>query len=73
MEQRVGSGQFDSIDDEGEIRRNAMLWTILIILLVLWALGFGFAGAAVGNLIHILLVLALVVLVVQLVTGRRAV
>lgn len=73
MEQRVGSGQFDSIDDKGEIRRNAMLWTILIILLVLWALGFGFAGAAVGNLIHILLVLALVVLVVQLVTGRRAV
>jgi uncharacterized membrane protein YtjA (UPF0391 family) len=49
-----------------------MLWTILIVLLVLWALGFGFAGAAVGNLIHILLVLALVVLAVQLITGRRA-
>ena len=41
-----------------------MLWTIMLVLLVLWALGFGFAGAAVGNLIHILLVLALVVLVV---------
>jgi uncharacterized membrane protein YtjA (UPF0391 family) len=50
-----------------------MLWTILIVLLVLWALGFGLAGAAVGNLIHLLLVVALVVLVVQLVTGRRAV
>ena len=50
-----------------------MLWTIIIILLVLWSLGFGFAGAAVGNLIHILLVVALVVLVVQLVSGRRAV
>ncbi len=50
-----------------------MLWTILIVLLVLWALGFGFAGASVGPLIHILLVLALVVLIVQLVTGRRAV
>lgn len=49
-----------------------MLWTILLVLLVLWALGFGFAGAAVGNLIHILLVLALVVLIVQLITGRRA-
>ena len=48
-----------------------MLWTIIIILLVLWAVGFGFAGAAVGNLIHILLVIALVVLVVQLITGRR--
>jgi hypothetical protein len=48
-----------------------MLWTIIILLLVLWALGFGFAGAAVGNLVHLLLVLALVVLIVQLVTGRR--
>jgi uncharacterized membrane protein YtjA (UPF0391 family) len=50
-----------------------MLWTIIIILLVLWALGFGFAGAAVGNLIHILLVIAVVVLLVQLITGRRSV
>lgn len=48
-----------------------MLWTIILILLVLWALGFGFAGAAVGNLIHILLVIAVVVLLVQLITGRR--
>ncbi|HMQ03420.1 MAG TPA: lmo0937 family membrane protein [Pyrinomonadaceae bacterium] len=50
-----------------------MLWTILIIILVLWALGFGFGGAAVGNLVHLLLVVALIVLVVQLVTGRRGV
>lgn len=49
-----------------------MLWTIIVVLLVLWALGFGFGGAAVGNLIHIVLVVALVVLVVQLLTGRRA-
>lgn len=48
-----------------------MLWTIILILLVLWALGFGFAGQAVGNLIHILLVLAVIVLVLQLVRGRR--
>lgn len=48
-----------------------MLWTIILILLVLWALGFGFAGAAVGNLIHVLLVVAVVVLLVQLITGRR--
>jgi uncharacterized membrane protein YtjA (UPF0391 family) len=48
-----------------------MLWTIIIILLVLWALGFGFAGAAVGNLIHVLLVIAVVVLLVQLISGRR--
>lgn len=50
-----------------------MLWTIIIILLVLWALGFGFAGAQVGSLIHILLVIALVVLVIQLLSGRRSV
>ncbi len=50
-----------------------MLWTIILVLLILWALGFGFAGAAVGNLIHILLVIAVIVLVVQLVSGRRAV
>ncbi len=46
-----------------------MLWTILIILIVLWALGLGFGLA--GNLIHLILLVALVVLVVQLVTGRR--
>ena len=50
-----------------------MLWTIILILLVLWALGFGFAGAQVGGLIHILLVIAVIVLIVQLITGRRAV
>ncbi|MBA2502654.1 MAG: lmo0937 family membrane protein [Pyrinomonadaceae bacterium] len=48
-----------------------MLWTIVVILLVLWLLGWGFAG--VGNLIHILLVIAVVVLVINLITGRRAV
>ena len=50
-----------------------MLWTIIIILLVLWALGFGFAGAQLGGLVHILLVIAVIVLIVQLITGRRAV
>ena len=48
-----------------------MLWTIVLVLIVLWALGFGFAGAAVGNLVHILLVIALVVLILQVVRGRR--
>jgi hypothetical protein len=46
-----------------------MLWTILIILLVMWALGFGFGVA--GSLIHILLVVAVVVLIVNLLQGRR--
>ncbi len=48
-----------------------MLWTILLVLLILWALGFGFG--VVGNLIHVLLVVALIVFVVQLVQGRKAV
>lgn len=48
-----------------------MLWTIILVLLILWALGFGVAG--VGPLIHTLLVIAVVVLLVQLITGRRPV
>jgi hypothetical protein len=45
-----------------------MLWTIIVILLVLWALG---GVLALGPLIHLLLVIALIVLLVQLVSGRR--
>ncbi len=49
-----------------------MLWTIFVILLVLWLLGFvGFH--VVGAYIHILLVLALVVLLIQLIGGRRTI
>jgi hypothetical protein len=47
-----------------------MLWTIFAILLLLWLLGWGFHVA--GSLIHILLVVALVVLLIELITGRRA-
>jgi len=50
-----------------------MLWTIFIVLLVLWALGFGVAGQALGSLVHILLVVAVIVLILQLVRGRRAI
>jgi hypothetical protein len=46
-----------------------MLWTIFAILLVLWLLGFSFNVG--GGLIHLLLVVALVVLVFNLITGRR--
>jgi hypothetical protein len=48
-----------------------MLWTIFVILLVLWILGFSLHVA--GSLIHLLLVVALIVLVINLVSGRRAV
>ncbi len=47
-----------------------MLWTILGILLVLWLLGF--ITNVVGGLVHFLLVVAVVVLAVQFLTGRRA-
>jgi hypothetical protein len=47
-----------------------MLWAIFVILLVLWLLGFSLHIA--GSLIHILLVIALIVLVINLVSGRRA-
>ena len=45
-----------------------MLWTVIVILLILWALG-GFL--ALGPLVHLLLVIALIVLLVQLMSGRR--
>jgi len=48
-----------------------MLWTIVLILLLMWALGLGFGVA--GNLVHLLLVVGLVVIVVQVLQGRRAV
>lgn len=48
-----------------------MLWTIFVILLILWLLGFSFHIA--GSLIHLLLVIAVVVLVINLISGRRAV
>jgi hypothetical protein len=47
-----------------------MLWTICVILLVLWALGMATSYTA-GGLIHVLLAIALVVLVVRLISGRR--
>jgi hypothetical protein len=48
-----------------------MLWTIIVILLVLWLLGLIWGG--VGNLIWLLLVIAAIVLVFQLLSGRRSV
>lgn len=48
-----------------------MLWTIFVILLILWLLGL-VSSYTLGGFIHILLVLALVVLILQLVTGRRS-
>jgi hypothetical protein len=49
-----------------------MLWTILVILLVLWLLGL-VSGYTVGGFVHLLLVLALVIFVINLLTGRRTI
>ena len=46
-----------------------MLWTILVILVVLWLLGFALHVG--GGLIHLILVIAVILLIVQLITGRR--
>ncbi len=45
-----------------------MLWTIIGILIIFWILGFAFDVA--GNLVHILLVIALIVLIFRIFTGR---
>jgi hypothetical protein len=47
-----------------------MLWTVVVILVILWLLGFSFQIG--GGLIHLLLVIALIVLIYNLITGRRA-
>lgn len=46
-----------------------MLWTIFVVLLILWLLGFTFHVG--GGLIHILIVIAVVVLIFNLISGRR--
>ena len=48
-----------------------MLWTIIVILVVLWLLGF--IGHIGGNLIHVLLVVAAIVLIYNLISGRRTI
>jgi hypothetical protein len=49
-----------------------MIWTIAVILFVLWLLGFVVFHVA-GGLIHLLLILAVIAIIYQLITGRRAV
>lgn len=47
-----------------------MLWTIAVILLVLWAVGL-VSSYTVGGFVHILLVLAIIVILIQIITGRK--
>ena len=48
-----------------------MLWTLIVLLLVFWLLGFAFDVA--GGIIHVLLVIALVLFLVNMISGRRTV
>jgi hypothetical protein len=56
--------------EEETLEIDPMLWTIFVILIILWLLGFTLHIG--GSLIHILLVVALICLVYNLLTGRRA-
>ncbi|MDQ2969524.1 MAG: lmo0937 family membrane protein [Acidobacteriota bacterium] len=49
-----------------------MLWTIFVILLILWLLGL-VSGYTLGGFVHILLVVAVVVLLIRLIQGRRVI
>ena len=49
-----------------------MLWTIIVILLVLWGVGL-MSGYTLGGIVHVLLVIAIVVVLIQFVQGRRRV
>lgn len=49
-----------------------MLWTIAIVLIILWALGL-VSGYTIGNFIHILLVIAIIVVLVRVIQGRKPV
>jgi hypothetical protein len=52
------------------LKGDRLLWTVVIVLVVLWALGMG-TGDEMGGLVHLLLVIAVVVILVRLIRGRR--
>jgi hypothetical protein len=61
----------DHSANSGTVEKEAIvLWTIFLILLILWLLGV-VSGYTLGSFIHILLVIALVVLIIRLIQGRR--
>jgi len=51
-------------------KESNMLWTICVILLILWLLGF-LSGYTMGGVIHVLLVIAIVVVLIRVIQGRR--
>ena len=67
----VSAGVKGVATEPGTEKEGAMLWTIAVILLVLWALGMVSSYTA-GGLVHLLLVIAIVVVVLQFIGGRRS-
>jgi hypothetical protein len=55
---------------EADRKEGKMLWTIAVVLLILWLLGF-VSSYTMGGFIHILLVIAIVVVLVRIIQGRR--
>ena len=47
-----------------------MLWTVAVVLIILWALGM-ITSTTIGGFIHVLLVIAIIVVLVQIINGRR--
>jgi fatty acid desaturase len=61
-----------SVERKSQEKELRMLWTIFVILLVLWALGM-VSAYTLGGYIHILLVIALAVILINVIQGRRPV
>jgi hypothetical protein len=59
-----------SVAQDEHLKERDMLWTIFVVLAILWLLGFSLHVG--GGLIHLLLVVALVILVINVVSGRRS-
>ena len=68
----IGWGNHRGWADHSEIRSTNMLWTIFVILLLLWLVGV-VSSYTLGGFIHILLVLALVVMLIRIIQGRSPV
>lgn len=69
MRQTNEAFDFDVAAHEGSF---SMLWTIAVILLLLWAIGLG-SSCALGGFIHVLLVLAIIVMLIRVIQGRSPV
>ena len=68
----VGWGNRSEWENHCDIRSTDVLWTIFVILLLLWLLGI-VTSYTLGGFIHILLVLALVVMLIRIIQGRTPV